>query len=247
MQRLVSIDNKRVEINIYGDKKVSIVLLAGWTHDFKYETKFINELKKIYKVVTISYPGYSDSNENSKSQSMKYIGYIVSQIINKLGLTNVKILGFSMGCQVALNYFKYFNPKAEIILFSPPLKPLIEHTPLYGKLVLSSKIILKFVREIKIFKKFLINQAYQNIYQITEGVNKKIYFKESKVSLNGAFDTLIANLTSFINPLRYKNKIKFIFGEKEILQNGFEFEYKIIKNSGHGEFKTKYKEIVKLI
>jgi hypothetical protein len=99
-------------------------------------------------------------------------------------------------------------------------------------------------------KLYIVNLAYGKIGDLTEGTIHKSDFQSKSISLNGAFNTLVAIATSFIDPLKYKDQVKFIFGSNEILQkrlidNNIKFDE--IKGAGHGAFKTKYKEIVKLI
>lgn len=247
MKKYVKVENKNIEIHIYGNKDREIVLLPGWTHNFQDETKFITELSKNYQVISISYPGYMKSDDNKHAQSMKFLSKIVHLVVQNLELKNYEILGFSMGSQVALAYKKYYNKKAKCTLLSPPIQPVGNMVPKWGKFILSSQKTINFFRKSDSLKLFLINQAYKNIYTITEGRKRSIEFTNSKISLNGAFDTLIATLTSFINPTDFKKDISYIFGEKEILQNSFKSKFKTIKNSGHGDFNKHYIDLVKAI
>jgi pimeloyl-ACP methyl ester carboxylesterase len=248
-KKFVMVDHKKVGISISGTNGQPFILLPGWTHDFQYETKFLEELAKKHKVVTISYPGYLDSEENYKAMSMAFLAKIVDSVIKHLKLMDFKLVGFSMGCQVVLKYIDIYNKDVKAILISPTTKSLKSTLNHYQKLLVQGKLLLKMVRLNSRLKLHLVNLAYCQIGNITEGENNQNYFKSKSVSINGAFDTLIALLTSFIDPLKYKENIEFIFGEKEVLQNGIKghAEYKLIKDAGHGVFHTHYKEIAKLI
>lgn len=248
-KKLVAIDHKKVGITTSGTKGQTLILLPGWTHDFQYEAKFVQELAKKHKVVTISYPGYFESQENYKSMSMLFLAEIVDSVIKQLKLKDFKLIGFSMGCQVVLKYIDTFNKTAKAVLISPTLSPLTDYlNPAQIKLV-KARFVLKLVRISNYLKPRLVNLAYSKIGSITEGKQKDIYFKSKSVSINGAFDTLVAMATSFVDPLKYKDNVEFIFGDKEILQNNLKgvIEYKVLKNTGHGAFHTHYKEIAKLI
>jgi hypothetical protein len=246
----VPVENKKVEINIIGSGENTLILLSGWTHDFQYEKDFLIELSKYYKVVTISYPGYLGSEENRHAQKMWFLASLVDEVVHKLNLKNYKLLGFSMGCQVALKYIDKYNKNTKAILISPTSNSPKDMLNVFQNLIIQSKILIGVFRENSKLKVELINLAYGKIGKITENSDNKSYFKDKSVTLNGAFDTLIALLTSYTNPLKYKNNIMFIFGDNEILQNKLK-EKKVdiieLENASHGAFKTKYKEIVKLI
>lgn len=138
MKKFLTFDGRRVEVNIFGDKKHALVFLAGWTHDFQYETELIEALTKECRVITISYPGYSGSEVNPKARSMDFLSKLVDQVIESLGLTNFTLIGFSMGCQVALNYITK-HPKQKAILISPVTHSLLDDSPTYIKFIVKSK------------------------------------------------------------------------------------------------------------
>lgn len=249
MKKILTIDDKKIELNIFGTNKKALILLPGWTHNFQFETKFIQELTKTYKVVTISYPGYSESEENSKSQSINYLAEIIHETIQQLRLTNYNLLGFSMGCEVVIKYLDKYSDKSKTFLISPITHSLLKDTPAYGKLLLSSSLIISLARMISPIKLFIINQATQNISKVTENSNKGGVFKEDRVSQNGAYDTLIATITGYGDPFKFSGQITYIFGDKEVLQDKIidNLKFKVIRNAGHGAFNTHYKEIADLI
>jgi pimeloyl-ACP methyl ester carboxylesterase len=249
MKKFITNDNKKIEVNIYGSKGSTLILLAGWTHDFQYENSFINKLATNHVVITFSYPGYAQSEENYKAQSAKFLSNIISSVTHFLNIEDFTLIGFSMGCQIVVNYLQD-HPKQKAVLISPILHSLIEDTPAYGKLLLSSSFLINLVRKTKIIKSFLVNKAYSNIGKVTENAKNRSQFKAERLSLNGAYDTLIATLTSFIDPVEYKSRIKFIFGDGEVMQSRLDnhkISYSVIKESGHGSFEENYDQIVKLI
>lgn len=250
MKKYLHVDGKKLELNEFGSGPKTLLLLSGWTHDFQTEEKFLLELAKQFRVITISWPGYAASEVNPKAQSMKFLASIVQCVITELGLKNVHVVGFSMGCQIALHYVRYFNNNARLILISPPTKSFISEAPLYGKLLLSSHFIISVARAIQPIKKFMVNKAYSEIERVTENSRHKGAFEVKSASYDGAFDTLVALLTSFIDPLTVQSNVGFIFGEKEILQKSLDNKnaiYKTIKGIGHGAFGTHYKELASAV
>jgi len=242
-------DGLKIEVNKFGSGDKTLILLAGWTHDFQYERRLIRQLSRKNTVYTISYPGYSGSDETPKAQSMRYLSEIIDTVAALLELKHFTLVGFSMGCQVVLNYLKrHIFQKA--ILISPITEPLDKSIPFYGKLIMHSNLLIKLTRRSRLLKFHLVQKAYWNIGNVTENVKRKIIFRETHVTLTGAFDTLIANLTSFIDPLKYRRRVRFIFGEKEVLQKTLDkngVKYDVIKNSRHGQFFKKASDYSKLL
>ena len=249
MKKLILHDGNKIEINIFGKKHKFLLLLAGWTHDFQYETKFINELSKKYTVLTISYPGYSQSEENPKAQSMTFLSTIIDSVIHSQNITKFTLVGFSMGCQVVVNYLSS-HPQQHAVLISPILHSLLHDSPLYARILLASPFLLNIVRHFSAIKKTLVLKAYSQIGKVTEGAENTSQFTDGRVSITGAFDTLIATLTTFNDPVRYQDRIRFIFGDGEIMQarlDQLNIPYSIISESGHGAFDDSYNEIARLI
>lgn len=249
MRRVFEFNDNKIEVNNYGEKGKTILLLAGWTHDFQYETNFIKALAINHKVITFSYPGYAGSDETKNAQTIEYLSSIIENIVHKLELNEFTLVGFSMGCQVVLSYLES-HPKQKAILISPIMHSLLHDTPGYGKFLLSSSILINLIRSITPIKKFLVDKAYSNISGVTEGSYDSAKFDDPHVTLNGAYDTLIATINSFIDPIEYKDRVKFIFGDKEIEKrrlDNHKVKYLAINDSGHGVFDSRYKEIVKLI
>ncbi len=249
MKKFIEHDGKKIEVNVHGTGKPVYIMLAGWTHDFQYEDNLIHTLPQIATVITISYPGYSGSDENSKAQSANFLSTIISSVIEELRLTHFTLVGFSMGCQIVLRYIKN-HPKQKAVLLSPVLHSLLADTPSYGKILLSSKFLLQCIRSINPIKKYLVNLAYSKISNVTEGRNNDATFEPTRVTVNGAFDTLIATISSFIDPIEYRENVQFIFGDREISQNKldqYQIPYRLIRNAGHETFEKNFKQVAKLI
>lgn len=253
MKSFISFGGKEVEVNTFGTGKTIVFLLAGWTHNFQHERKFIGELVKKSRVVTFSYPGYSQSETNSEAQSMNFLADLADRVIRsqKIKLTDLTLVGFSMGCQVALHYLKRSNGKVrKVVLISPVLYSLWNDLPYYGRALLSSSLLINISRNLDPLKRFLINKAYSSISSITEGRPGNTDFNPKDVTLNGAFDTLVATLTFFVDPVDFKSRIKFVFGEREIAPNylvKLGIKHWLIKNSGHRSFDNNYKQFAKLV
>ncbi len=112
----------------------NILLLQGWSYKkyTSYDSKikdswfdrehFVKELKKIYNVYKLNFPGFANEPEpKCKSWNLDdYVDFVENYIKNN----NIKIdyiLGYSFGGEVATR-FKTKNPETKIILVSPAIK-----------------------------------------------------------------------------------------------------------------------------
>lgn len=250
MKKFIIVKNTKVEVNVFGNHlSPCLFLLAGWTHDFQFDKKFIRALTRKYRVITFSYPGYAGSGETVGAQSIKYLASLIDPIVLAISVKNFIIVGFSMGAQVALSYLENY-PKKRAILISPILHSLLDDAPLYAKLLLSSSKLLNLIRRNRLLKLQLVNIAFSSISSITEGKNAVSKFSNDHVSLNGAYDTMIAAVNSFFDPLDFIDQIQFIFGDRETEKSRLDsrrIKYYSIKNMGHGAFETKYNKLSEII
>lgn len=222
-----------------------LVLLSGWTHQFQEEVSFIDALTTKSRVVAISWPGYGNSDSSPMAMSMEYLAEIVHEIVNELQQQEVFLVGFSMGTQVATHYAKKYDANTPMILISAPLRAFDSEAPWYGKLLLQSKVAMKIVRRIPPFRDALVKMAYGSIARVTENSSRKHVWNAKKVSMYGAYDTLIALLTSFADPTIFPECV-FIYGEQEVLQNDSgipEANIIEVKGIGHGAFNKKPTEL----
>ena len=214
---------KNLDYKVFGDKKQkTIILLSGWLHNFENEKDFLNKLTKYFRVITVKYPGYYGATDlNCLPEAYTYSD-IVYSLIKKLKLKNFILLGFSLGCQIVLHTVSKYKLKNKIILISPTTHNLDEDVPYVLRLFIKNRKIFELIRKNSLISKLIVNMAYNKISRITQG--KKVRtngFKNSNITLNGAFDTLYFVSTNFINPKDFVKQTKFIFGSNEILQHKF--------------------------
>lgn len=235
--------------SVFGkSNKSPIILLSGWLHNFENEAEFVRKLSKYFKVVIIKYPGYYGVKDIKSLPSKNTFPDIVYGVIKKLKLSGYSFLGFSLGCQVVLNTVEKYKLKNKIILISPAMESLKKDAPYIIKLFLKNRKVFKFIRNNKVLSKIIVDLAYRKITKITENKRSKTNnFNNPYISLTGAFDTLYFGVTNFIDPRKYISQTKFIFGEKEVLQNKFKGKYVTIKDMGHGGFKTFSDDIISAI
>ena len=99
-------------------------------------------------------------------------------------------------------------------------------------------------------KQYFVDMANAQIGDVTEGKHKPGHADLTHVSLNGAFDTLIATVGTFIDPVQFADRISFLFGERETERQRLDelhIPYRIIPSSGHGAFEKKASVIARMI
>ena len=94
-----------VEIAYVEEGKGSEVLifLHGLGSYLRAWEKNIPELKKHYRCIAIDLPNYGKSSKAAYPFNMSFFAKKVNEFIQKKGLTNITLIGHSMGGQIAIN------------------------------------------------------------------------------------------------------------------------------------------------
>lgn len=119
-------------VNTYG-KGEALLLLHGFTGDNRTWDPFISSWKERYQVITVDIIGHgkTDCPNEIEQYSIFEVVEQLREIIEKLGLIKVNLLGYSMGGRLALAYyFKYPQTVNKLILesTSPGLRTEHERT-----------------------------------------------------------------------------------------------------------------------
>ena len=124
-------------ISVYIEKKmkkrnsVTLFLIhgfAGSSEDWKECLEFLNVK---YNTISVDMPGFgkSDKPEIVQFYQPGYLNLIIDEIIHRLKLENVVLVGYSMGGRIALNYCMYNQSKIKILIVessSPGIQNLYE-------------------------------------------------------------------------------------------------------------------------
>lgn len=100
----VVIDNNGVNIE-YEDSGLgdtTLLLVHGWGINMKYWADQVKYFSDKYRVVTVDLPGFGQSGKNRKNWSVEEYGNDLTNVINKLDLDNVIIVGHSMSGAIVL-------------------------------------------------------------------------------------------------------------------------------------------------
>lgn len=103
-----------------GSGEKTLLFVHGLSSNLEAWSKNISELKQNYKCIAVDLPGYGKSSKKDSIYSLSdYAGFLNNFVIKK-GLTNVVLIGHSMGGQIAIHALLN-NPEnyEELILIAP--------------------------------------------------------------------------------------------------------------------------------
>ena len=233
-----------IHFSYFGKGKQTIVLFPGWTHPVQKEPKFINELGKKFRIISVELPGYMNNADLSSYQDFLFLAKEFHKELKKTNINPLAFIGFSMGCKLITTYSSLYPSNIRCIFIGCPINSY--QLPIWAKLLVKHKFLINLFRRNKKFIQFAVNIAFQNVSQ-----DPKATFKEDRVTLLGAFDSLIGLITSDMKLNKYKNLTTFIYGKNDnYLQEAEKMnlsKLKIISGAGHNCVYDHEIEIVKLI
>jgi pimeloyl-ACP methyl ester carboxylesterase len=162
---------KDIEIayNELGSGNITLLFIHGLANFKGVWQSNIIELSKNYRCIAIDLPGNGHSSNGAHTYSMFFYAECVNQFIEKLNLTNVVLVGHSMGGQIAL------------VL-------TLRHPNLVKKLILIASSGLEYFSDLD---KMMINQSmkmgevfYSNDYYLENAINNS-FFNFDKLAVNG--------------------------------------------------------------
>lgn len=100
----VSVNNNGMFIshNSYGEGDFTLLFVHGWCINQTYWSKQVEALSSDYRIVTIDLPGFGESGTNRENWSIEEYGSDIHAVIEQLKLTNVILIGHSMGGDIIL-------------------------------------------------------------------------------------------------------------------------------------------------
>ena len=99
-QRVTTNDGVSIAYESHGKGQTAIVLIHGWSCDRSYWKGQIEYFAKDYKVVTIDLGGHGESGLGRSDWTIYSFGNDVADVIRKLKLERVVLVGHSMGGDV---------------------------------------------------------------------------------------------------------------------------------------------------
>lgn len=95
-------DGVPIHYSVQGKGEPALVFVHCWACDRHLWDNQVAAFAKSYRVVTIDLPGHGESGQQRKKWSIEEYGQDVKQVVTKLDLKRVILIGSSMGGPVAL-------------------------------------------------------------------------------------------------------------------------------------------------
>ncbi|MDL2230603.1 alpha/beta hydrolase [Alistipes sp. OttesenSCG-928-L06] len=119
MEKFTSLDDTAVHyMDIERGDRV-LVLLHGYLESLEVWDELAGQLGKVgYRVISLDLPGHGISEVIGETHSMEFLAGIVAQLLDKLNVPKVTVIGHSMGGYVALAFAELYPDKLDgIVLF----------------------------------------------------------------------------------------------------------------------------------
>ena len=118
--KFIEIKNYNLAYIDEGDSENVLLFIHGLGSYLKAWDRNIPELKNHFRCIALDLPGYGKSGKQIHSGDVSFYVEIINEIITKLNLENVSLVGHSMGGQIVSAYtIKHPNQITKLILAAP--------------------------------------------------------------------------------------------------------------------------------
>jgi pimeloyl-ACP methyl ester carboxylesterase len=116
--KFITLGDAKIEVRRFGKGKP--LLLLPSEEELEAEAPFVEELARKFEVIIPSAPGYGRSNRPDWITNMDDIAYIYLDLIEKLDLKKVTLMGFSLGGWIAAEMATKDDSRlAKLVLVDP--------------------------------------------------------------------------------------------------------------------------------
>ena len=103
-------DGQRLYYEDKGHGSETLVMMHGWTSSHEIYLKPVDTLQEQARCIIYDHRGHGGSKKaNAGSPTMETLASDLHEIIQGLDLSNITLLGWSMGASVVLNYVRLFG------------------------------------------------------------------------------------------------------------------------------------------
>lgn len=88
-----------------------LVLLHGWCFSSRFFVRNVEALAEHCRVITVDLRGHGDSDKPSHGYRVPRLAKDLFDLLAALGLQDVTVLGWSLGCPVIWGYLELFGPE----------------------------------------------------------------------------------------------------------------------------------------
>ena len=103
-------DGEKLYYEDKGQGKETLIMMHGWTSTHEVYEEPMETLQKQARCIIYDHRGHGNSkNANSGNPTVETLANDLNEIIQELSLSNITLLGWSMGACVALNYVRLYG------------------------------------------------------------------------------------------------------------------------------------------
>lgn len=97
---ITAVDNVPIAYETHGFGSPALIFVHGWSCDRTYWKNQVKAFSQKYEVITLDLAGHGDSGTERDDWTIESFGHDVSNVVQKLGLNDVILIGHSMGGDV---------------------------------------------------------------------------------------------------------------------------------------------------
>ncbi len=117
----VTIENDLVHYEVLGRGR-PVILLHGWLSSWRYWMPSMQQLSLRYRTYALDLWGYGDSGKDAGRLTLDAQVRLLSDFLDKLGISKVALVGHSLGAAVAIRYARRHPERvARLMVISPPV------------------------------------------------------------------------------------------------------------------------------
>jgi non-heme chloroperoxidase len=109
MPHITTSDGVSLSYTDTGGSAPVLLMLHGWSQSGAMFKRQVEGLRERYRVVTLDFRGHGESEKTSRGYRISRFAKDVDDAIKALELTDITLLGWSMGCSVAWCYWDLFD------------------------------------------------------------------------------------------------------------------------------------------
>lgn len=113
MEKFVMAGSTAIRYRDIGIGTKTIVLLHGYLESLEVWDNLAGELGKSFRVIMFDIPGHGISEVHGEIHTMEFIADTLNALLEKLSISDVNLIGHSMGGYVALAFAKKYKEKVQ--------------------------------------------------------------------------------------------------------------------------------------
>lgn len=241
------INDVKVHYKVSGEGK-NIVLLHGWGVDSKTFEPVHQYLEKNFRVYSLDFPGFGQSEEPPKPWGVENYADFLSAFLKQFNIEDPILLGHSFGCRVSIYYAAREKVRKLIFTGAAGIKP--KRKPMYYIKVYT----YKFLK--KLFKLPIINKYEEELLKKLKSKLGSSDYKNVSGIMQQTFVKVVNEDLKHLLPSIHAPTL-LIFGEKDTatpVEDGKTMEKLIpdaglvvMKNAGHYAFLEKLNEFLIIV